>query len=257
MNSKKPAETANQLAPQQAAALAAFTFKNADLNRYSEQIAAIAGEERERNVRLAKIFGAIKTTKCYADDGFSSVADYAEKTFSVKRAMAYQLANVGERFYNSESEVAQKVASLLSPTNLAEVAKMKDDELSEAIDNGDITAESTQSELRQYAKDHAEKKPKVLKDYSVDGWCIPTVDAERKPLLANRTPAEEVPHIAGIDGGEVITKPFAFTNADGTKETVYVSLSSLGGIAVYRLSEAKKAKYTRAELEKMLAECDG
>ena len=79
-----------------------FSFKNADLNKFSESIAKIAIDSVSRNIELAKIFGRILDTECYKEDGFSSVADFAEKTFGIKRASAYQLANVGRRFFNSD-----------------------------------------------------------------------------------------------------------------------------------------------------------
>lgn len=131
-----------------------FSFKNADLNKFSESIAKIAIDSVSRNIELSKIFGRILETECYKDDGFSSVADFAEKTFGIKRAMAYQLANVGRRFFNSDSETASKVVKLLGGKtgNLAEIAGMSDEQIEDAISSEKMTAKSTQDDLREIAK---------------------------------------------------------------------------------------------------------
>lgn len=131
---------------------ATFSFKDAKLNAYSAEIAKIGADMAQRNVELAKIFGKIKAEKCYEADGFKSVAEYAEMTFGVKRAMAYQLANVGERFYNQTTATAKTVTAMLTPANLAEISGMTDGQINHALKSGKISEKSTQKELRNLAK---------------------------------------------------------------------------------------------------------
>lgn len=139
-----------------------FSFKNADLNKFSENIAKIAIDSVSRNIELAKIFGRILETECYKEDGFSSVADFAEKTFGIKKASAYQLANVGRRFFNSDSETAGKVVNLLGGKtgNLAELVNMTDEQLEDAIASEKLSADSTQKDLREVA--NSVKPAKVI-----------------------------------------------------------------------------------------------
>lgn len=141
-----------------------FNFKNAELNKFSANIAKIAIDSVSRNIELAKIFGRILETECYKDDGFSSVADFAEKTFGIKKASAYQLANVGRRFFNSDSETADKVVRLLNGKtgNLAELVNMTDEQIEEAIASEKLTSKSTQDDLREIAK--AVKPAKVINE---------------------------------------------------------------------------------------------
>ena len=141
-----------------------FSFKNAELNKFSESIAKIAIDSVSRNIELAKIFGRILETECYKDDGFSSVADFAEKTFGIKRASAYQLANVGRRFFNSESDTASKVVKLLNGKtgNLAELVNMSDEQIEEAIASKKLSAESNQKDLREIA--NSVKPVKVINE---------------------------------------------------------------------------------------------
>ena len=141
-----------------------FNFKNAELNKFSENIAKIAIDSVSRNIELAKIFGRILETECYKDDGFSSVADFAEKTFGIKRASAYQLANVGRRFFNSDSETASKVVKLLNGKtgNLAELVNMTDEQIEEAITSKKLSTDSNQKDLRELA--NSVKPVKVINE---------------------------------------------------------------------------------------------
>ena len=80
----------------------AFSFKNAELTKISEEIAA-QGNGLAGNINnIASLLGKVKSGKLYGEDGFKSVEDYAGKTFSLGRAQAYQMSSVGERFINNE-----------------------------------------------------------------------------------------------------------------------------------------------------------
>lgn len=149
-----------------------FSFKNAELNKFSASIAKLAVDNVKRNVELSKILGRILKTECYKEDGFKSVSDYAFQTFGIDKAMAYQLANVGNRFFNVDSETSNHVVELLNgkTSNLAEIAKLNDDELKVAIEDGKITKDSTQKELRELAKSFS--APKVVNDKFGNISCV-------------------------------------------------------------------------------------
>ena len=145
---------------------ATFNFKSAALNAYSRQIAEIGATMASKNIEIAKILGKIMTEEAYKEDGFQSVQDYAEQTFGIKKSSAYQLANVGRRFYNTEDPTAKHVAAMIPPANLAELKNMTNDEIQAEIDAGNITPETTQKQLREIAAKHKDVKPAtVVKTY--------------------------------------------------------------------------------------------
>lgn len=135
-----------------------FSFKSAKLAAYSRQIASLGSEIASKNIEIAKILGHVLTEKCYEEDGFKSVADYAEQVFGIKKQSAYQMANVGAKFYNSDSETAKKVAAILPPSNLAELVNMTEEDIEKEVTSGNISENSTQKELREVAKAHKEPK---------------------------------------------------------------------------------------------------
>ena len=147
---------------------ASFTFKNKKLNEISVRIAKIGEGMTSSNREIAKLLGEVKKGELFKDDGFKSVAEYAESTFGIAKSLAYQLAAVGERFYLSESETAKKVSAMLPASNLAEVRNMTDEQIEKAIESGEISATSTQKKLRDVASGVKHAKPKVLEDYEID-----------------------------------------------------------------------------------------
>ncbi len=174
-----------------------LTFKNKALEKEARFIAQVGTDMRLRNVELAKSLGRILESKCYAEDGYKSVDDFAAQVFGMSKAQAYALANVGRRFYNSESEIAQQAAQLFTPSNLAELVTLTDYELAKAMNSGAVNQNSKQAEIREAAKaikearadDSADsaKPAKVLKQFmiraiSIEGASIVQIP-ERKASI--------------------------------------------------------------------------
>lgn len=151
------------------------TFTNPALNKATERIAKLYLDAKnyaeDKNRTLASILAEVKVKELYKDDGFSSVADYAEATFGIKRANAYTLASAGE-VYNDKSS-SENIRSL-SPSKLFEVINVPRDELEKDMADGVITASTTQKDLREYATKKKEAagddKPVVLDRYTAYVW---------------------------------------------------------------------------------------
>ncbi len=148
----------------------ARTFKNARLNEITAEINSCGKSMNANTVQIAKLLGEVLDKQLYTDDGFKSVGEYAEQTFGIGKASAYQLANVGKRFYLAESATAALAAEMYSPAKLAELVKLDDEQIQTAIDSGAISAASTQQQLRETAKAAKDSKPALVKHYA--GFCI-------------------------------------------------------------------------------------
>lgn len=130
-----------------------LTFKNEDLSRATTEILEIYNDAMTyadaKNRQIASILARVKSEQSYKEDGFTSVADYASKTFGIKKQNAYALADAGE-VYNDET--ASEKLKAFTPSKLAEVTRVPREELEAAVDSGRITATTTQKDLREYAK---------------------------------------------------------------------------------------------------------
>lgn len=174
-------ENKNEIIVSTVTAPSKFNFKNAKLNELSvkiaQQTAAInalyndAKDKAERiNQQLAPIFGEMLATKCYKDDGFKSVADFAEQTFGMGKSMAYMLARVGKEFYGENAEFMKSVRAKLTTAKLAEFTNVDRVQLAAAVDSGEIDENTTLQQCREYAATHQRKatsKPKVLPTFTV------------------------------------------------------------------------------------------
>lgn len=158
----------NELILSTANAPAKFSFKNAKLNELSAKIAEqtanmnsvynAAKEGAEAvNKALAPLFGELLSSKCYVDDGFKSVADYAEQTFGMGKSMAYMLARVGKEYHNEGGELTAKAVETLSTSKLAELTGVDRVAVAKAVESGELSADSSLADCRAFAAAH--KKP--------------------------------------------------------------------------------------------------
>ena len=253
----------NELQNATVKAPASFTFKNKKLNEVSMKIAKLGEDMAKKNIELAKLLGEVKKGELYKDDGFKSVAEYADTTFGIAKSLAYQLAKVGERFYLAEGETAKTVAAMLPPSNLAELVNMKDEDIQKAIDAKEITPNTTQKTLRSVAAGVKHTKPKVLEDFSVDAEIIHKGVIDRKHWDKTQLPVALADIAENVTLGEYIEKQFI---REGKYDGVYhrgvkVIMCEGGelvkltyGIVEKPKAEGKKPKFTKAQLLKMLEE---
>lgn len=142
-----------------------YHFKNDALNICASKIAdelnasiefgkKVLNANNKRDVFLAKVLGTIQENGYYKDDGFKSAAEFAQVTFGLEKDYCYKLAQAGKTFYNSDSDVRQRVVDALgdSPSKIVELKNVSDEKLKEAIESGAIHSGMTQKELRDFAK---------------------------------------------------------------------------------------------------------
>lgn len=158
---------------------ASFAFKSDQLNAESALIGAatakllsvgenVKAAKEEFNRAVAPVLARIADGKLYKADGFKSVAEYAEQTFAINRSMTYLLARVGKRM-QTLPELAEFTTS-----NAAELVNADGVAVRKGIASGEISSESTQQQLRDFAAAHPlkEAKPRIVPTfdiYNMDG----------------------------------------------------------------------------------------
>lgn len=184
----------NELIISTASAPSKFSFKNAKLNDLSSKIAAqtnamnkLYNDTKQRaeaiNSALAPIFGELLTSKCYTDDGFKSVADYAEQTFGIGKSMAYMLARVGKEFYNEGEETTAKARAALTVSKLGELTGVDRVAIAKAVDEGKLSKDSSLQECREFAAAHRKPgKEKVVQTFDI--YNMPHKQGD-KPIITN------------------------------------------------------------------------
>lgn len=257
-----------------------IAFKNQALQDCTERISKIYTNAyqyaEEKNREIALILAEIQKDRLYLEDGFKSVADYAEQTFNLKKTNAHMLANAGRVYLSDNVNPALKE---FSPSKVAELTSLHSDAVNKALETGRISKYSTQKELREFAietKANCEtrdtidsvKKPIEFKYTCHLHTCNELVGNLSLPNIATLKEYEEQivqfirEHYYEIV--EVINLPRAKKSVDSKKATVIRKLFLSENCSlvcsfekyVEKHKKVNKSKYTKEELLAMIAELD-
>lgn len=260
------------------------SFKNAELAKATKELEAINlkgaklfNSTKEQvnalNIEKAKIYGRILATECYKEDGFSGLREYAEKVFGDKKASAYALATVGNRFLNKDLPEAIKptVDAIIDNGvfNASELASMTDEQIADAIKEEKLSVNGTQKQFRELAT--SVKPAKVINEKlcSLNALVINMVDGKSEVIDKNKLPLDndDILKSIGFDGSvDKIVKLFNITQVvhkegkEDTEKTIgYTALAyTIDGNYTARLNiyyiEKPKAEKPKTEKPKVDAE---
>lgn len=250
-------------------------FKDPRLAEATKKIAAIYTDAAKfvdtKNREIASILAEVMEAKSYEKDGFKSVGDYAKEIFGINRQNAYSLATAGKVYNDKNAPAALKS---MTPSKLAEVAKVPADILKKAIDDGKITADTTQKALREFAAATAKpEKVEVLNNYTARP-CVPMVserDADTYAVTRTLPEWEDyfMAHMQSLSPSrtpEVIKLPKTTMpcNPYAKKATVERRLFTSDNFSMvvefYTAKpehKATKPKFTKEQLLAMLRELEG
>lgn len=152
------------------------TFKNKALNESTQIIfsAATAYNKTATETRkvIAKALAIVESGKLYKEDGYKSLAEYADK-IGLDKSLAHKLENAG-RLLNSKDETVKAFADKADYSKLSIMASAGESEVKKAIESGELKADSTQAEVKEWKAAHnaskAESKAKVIPDYKVTAY---------------------------------------------------------------------------------------
>lgn len=258
---------------------AARTFKDERLTKATQRINAIYSDAAKyadiKNREIAKILGDVADKKAYETDGFKSVADYASTVFGIARQNAYALANAG-KVYNDKSAHAELQA--MSPSKLAELSAVDTKVVNAALEAGEITHDTTQKALREFAdKAKAENVKNDEKTVVLDTFtarpCAPFISDEQADTFASPKTIDEweqwfIDHVATISPEspvEVVKLPKGKVDTSSSKATINRRLFFNRGYSIvveffkYTKPAAKKnsqPKFTKEQLLAMIAEME-
>lgn len=250
-------------------------FKDPRLAEATKKIAVIYTDATKfvdtKNREIASILAEVMEAKSYEKDGFKSVGDYAKEVFGINRQNAYSLASAG-KVYNDKN--APEALKAMSPSKLAEVAKVPAETLNKAISDGKITANTTQKELRDFATTATAKtdKVEVLNNYTARP-CVTMVSERDADTYATARTLPEwedyfMDYMQSLSPSripEIIKLPKTTTpgNPDAKKATVERRLFTSDNFSMvvefYMVkpdTKPSKPKFTKEQLLAMLAELD-
>lgn len=253
-----------------------INFKDETLQRVSlaiaenmTEVARIYNDAKERteavNRALAPLFAEVVNGKLYEKGGYKSLDAYSEEVFGIKKSMAYMLARVGNAFFLTDNEYTRKARDTFSVSTLGELCNSDRVAIAEAIDAGELTAETEQKTVREWGashrKDGKSAKEKVVQTFDLY-FIHPTAPGGKRKIAEDLTKSEceqaAISH-AGMNGDAAY---FTTVKMDGDKASaaqhfVAVSSSGIAFLFEYRPhvtpAKPKKAKKESFDLQAYLA----
>lgn len=217
------------------------SFNNKALLAYSRDIEKSMTTMADSSKAIAITLGHVLKEECYKEDGFDSVADYAEQTFGIARAQAYKMARTAVRFMLPDSPLSSNDTIKAMPlNNLAELNAVEDDDAIAAdIAEGKLKADSKQSEIRDIANSH--KPAKILKGdryrlYTPDGKEFDGVDYYAAQLVKALQTTDET-RVVVCDpvkdqNGNIVARRFVTVDTKTARVASYVAKVSIPAKAV-------------------------
>lgn len=255
----------------------AQTFKDERLAKATQRITAIYTDAAKyadtKNREIAKILGDVADKEAYKADGFKSVADYASTVFGIARQNAYALANAG-KVYNDKN--AHPELQAMSPSKIAELAAVDIKAVNAALEAGEITHDTTQKALREFAdKSKADKegeKPVVLDTFTARP-CVRMLSDEHADTFAVGKTLDDwdewfmdyVSNASPNSPVEIVKLPKGKVDPTATKATVnrhlYFNRTFSVVVEFYKYTAPKATKptapkFTKEQLLTMLAEME-
>lgn len=211
------------------------TFKSADLNNavksFDKFFSGINKNWRDACILMHRLADGKK----YEADGFKSIAEFAE-TIGIEKSTAHKMADAG-MVYDSKLPAIAQFADKAGYTKASKVASIvkdgKAEELSKAIEDGEISADDSVAEISSWKATKAAqaKADKVLSKFEVWG-----VHGNGNTFHYDSIELENVTEIASPDNVKVGTFDFS-----GEKWTVYAN--TVGG-------EMTRIKYVKVKVKK-------
>ena len=209
-----------------------LTFKSKALNEATKKIALAVATQEKNKKEICILLYNLEKGKAYKEDGFKSLAEFAEK-IGLDKSIAHKYENAGRLYANSNAKV-KEFSENTDFSKLSILASADPVKVAEAIEKGDLKPNFTQEQVKEWKQKADPAKPKIEKRMCYHGIEV-TVDTKGKATsLRSDFPnaiKEEVPFI----------KPYNWTYVKQGEEKYNV------GFAVDEHGNLHFAMYTTSE----------
>ena len=142
-------------------------FKSKALNEATVNLYKAFTAVVDNNKEACRILARIEKGKTYKEDGFKSLADYAEQ-IGLEKSTAHKMENAG-RLLIAEDKTIREFAEKADYSKLSILASADGSDLKKSIEDGSLKPDMTQAQVKDWKAEKAKAKTvKVLRDYEVD-----------------------------------------------------------------------------------------
>ena len=221
------------------------TFKSKDLTKATLGLADCFNSANKAYKDACVILAKVEANKSYKDDGFASLAEYAE-LIGLNKSAAHKMENAG-RLILSENPIIRDFAAKADYSKLSLLASEDEEDVAEAIEKGDLTTETTASKVKDWkaSRPAKEGKEKVVPTFHIYGHALcMSPKAERGPFL------KEIDVTVGIqnpaDWAREYDETAIVSTAKGPDGSInYIALTGDGSMFTYHAERVKAEKKSK------------
>ena len=236
------------------------TFKNKDLNTATTAIFDAVNKYNttaaETRKTVSVVLARVEAKKTYKDDGFKSLAEYAEK-IGLDKSLAHKMENAG-RLLDSKDATVRDFAAAADYSKLAILASAPESDIAAAVKSGELSAEKSQREVKAWkdANNAKSAKPKVVPTWHITGHSF-IVEKDGNCVH------DIIDTIVGIanpaDWAREFDSTLCVAKTSVAEMNYYLAVNATGLLIQYTATKVvkektPKGKPSRSQLEKLIEE---
>lgn len=142
-------------------------FKSKALNDATKKLYTAFLNIESGRKEACKVLAIVERDKSYKDDGFNSLAEYAEK-IGLKKSLAHKMENAG-RLMLSEIQEVREFADNADYSKISILSSANPEEIKAAIESGELKPEMTSKQVTDWKAGNKAKsaEAEVLPNYDV------------------------------------------------------------------------------------------
>lgn len=129
------------------------SLKNPELKNAAKQIVKLEKTRDRAAYAIAQVLKTVDDKRLFVEDGYKNIEQFASAMFGYKRVTVSNMLRIAKTYMLPDgSTILKNGENDFTYTKLSELLSLGPDTLKKAVQNGDITPDMTQKELRNYVK---------------------------------------------------------------------------------------------------------
>lgn len=150
------------------------SLKNPELKNAAKQIVKLEKTRDRAAYAIAQVLKTVDDKRLFVEDGYKNIEQFASAMFGYKRVTVSNMLRIAKTYMLPDgSTILKNGENDFTYTKLSELLSLGPDTLKKAVQNGDITPDMTQKELRNYVK--KQKTPQISEEHET--VCSSTANA--------------------------------------------------------------------------------
>lgn len=174
------------------------SLKNPELKNAAKQIVKLEKTRDRAAYAIAQVLKTVDEKRLFVEDGYKNIEQFASAMFGYKKVTVSNMLRIAKTYMLPDgSTILKNGENDFTYTKLSELLSLGADKLKKAVQDGEITPDMTQKELRNYVK--KQKNPQISEEH--EAVCSSTENAEN---AGNAQTAETANTSESTDGKNTV-----------------------------------------------------